>query len=380
MKGRRLLVLTPWWPTARRPWFGTFIRNQADAFREIGCDPVIRVCHGWWKPVRPVPDRAGAVPKTLSLPLLPRYVGAPATWKNAGTWVSRSLRGTPADAAIIHTEVLAAIAGPSLAVRGTRYLVVLHGEDTNPGPLATPERRSAIAAALEHAAAVVLVGRTLLPLMERLAPRARGVVVENGFDPEIAEVVDVRTPFQKGSPLKLSCVANLQGEKGQAELLGAMEILAGEGREAFLDLVGDGPLLADLRRLVSKCGLEQRVVFHGALPPLRAAGVIASSDAFVLPSRREALGIVYLNAMALGRPVVGVRGTGIDGVVEHGKTGYLARDGSARAVADVIRHLIEQPENARAVGAAGRVAAEARSWRENARKTIEILQETSAVA
>lgn len=372
-----LVVLTPWWPTARRPWFCGFIRAQAEALaRRVPVE--VLLCRPVWKCGETV--LSGSVPlRSCTVPLLPRHVSAPRSWHLAGHVVSAALGRCAPSAALVHTETLGAIAGPALDRSGIPYVIVLHGEDTSPRPTATAARREAIASALRRAAGVILVGRPLNALLERLAPGLEGRVVENGYDAEIDDVSEPAAPFAHEGPMKITCVGNLQAEKGHDDLLAGLGLLAERGIDFRVELIGEGPLRKELTRKAEIFG--GRVKFRGALAPAAAASAIAASDVFVLPSRREALGIVYLNAMALGRPVIGVRGTGIDGVVADGKTGFLVPPRCPDALAEVLVGLRADPERAQRVGEAGRLLArESFSWDRNADRVLAHLKKDCSVA
>src|SRR5208282_1739018 len=78
--------------------------------------------------------------------------------------------------------------------------------------------------------------------------------------------------------------------------------------------------------LASKLGLGQRVQFLGRQSRAAVADAMRACSVFVLPSRFEGLGCVYLEAMACGKPVIACRGQGIEEIVEHGKNGWLNSD------------------------------------------------------
>jgi glycosyltransferase involved in cell wall biosynthesis len=75
---------------------------------------------------------------------------------------------------------------------------------------------------------------------------------------------------------------------------------------------------------------------------------------FVLPSRNEGLGCVYLEAMSCGKPVIGCRGQGIEQVIEHGKNGWLIPVDGLEQLVQGLSALLESPEMCARIGTAAR--------------------------
>ncbi|HXH13636.1 MAG TPA: glycosyltransferase [Alphaproteobacteria bacterium] len=122
-------------------------------------------------------------------------------------------------------------------------------------------------------------------------------------------------------------------------------------------LVGGGPTEAPLRRQVRRLGRRGRVIFAGEVSDDWLASYYAAADVFVLPSveRSEAFGIVQLEAMASGLPVVSTElGTGTSYVNVHGETGLIVPPRDARALADAVNLLLKNPELRERLGATGR--------------------------
>jgi glycosyltransferase involved in cell wall biosynthesis len=87
--------------------------------------------------------------------------------------------------------------------------------------------------------------------------------------------------------------------------------------------------------------------------------LLGTGDIFVVASHAEALGVVHMEAMALGLPVVGTTTDGALEVVEHGVCGLLVPPGNVEALAAAIEELAENPKRRRAFGLCGRQRAEA---------------------
>jgi glycosyltransferase involved in cell wall biosynthesis len=149
----------------------------------------------------------------------------------------------------------------------------------------------------------------------------------------------------------IGVVGRLEPEKGHAHLLAAMPRIRAAVPNAWLAIVGDGSLAGELRASSGK-----QVVFAGSRSDV--AAVTAELDVSVLPSLREAQGLVLLEAMALGKPVVASRVGGIPEVVRHGRTGLLVPPADPAALAAAVIRIAGEPGFGARLGHAGRTRAE----------------------
>ena len=142
--------------------------------------------------------------------------------------------------------------------------------------------------------------------------------------------------------------------------------------ETSLLLVGDGDLRADFERLARDLRISERVVFAGRVDTSILPALYRSADLLVLPSetRGEAFGMVLLEAMASGRPVVASNLPGVRSVVESGTDGLLVEPGNVDALAETLQIFARMPPSERfKFGHAGRRKVEERyDWRQIGRK------------
>jgi len=143
--------------------------------------------------------------------------------------------------------------------------------------------------------------------------------------------------------------------KGFEHLVRSATALSANG---LMLIAGDGPLRRDLESLIEELGVQDRVQLLGAVSGREVELYMRACDVFCLPSvdKSEAFGIVQIEAMRAGRPVVSSRihGSGIDWVNQDGLTGLTVEPGRPDALAQALNRLLENAELARALGANGR--------------------------
>ncbi|HXW67042.1 MAG TPA: glycosyltransferase family 4 protein [Thermoplasmata archaeon] len=186
-------------------------------------------------------------------------------------------------------------------------------------------------------------------------------VIPNGVD---LDEFSARAPRPAGpeDPIVLFVGRLYPEQKGIETLVEAFASLA-RTRAARLRLVGeDWGGLAAAERIARERGIAGRLTATGPVPRAALLGEYARADLLVLPSRFEPFGIVLLEAMAAGLPVVASRVGGIPEVVADGRTGLLVPPGEPGPLAEAIGSLLDDPIRASRLGAAGRARAASFAW------------------
>ncbi len=182
----------------------------------------------------------------------------------------------------------------------------------------------------------------------------RGVNAEQ-FHPSYASD-EMRSRLSDGHPddTILLYVGRLSSEK-QIDKIGAVLETVPNTR---LAVVGDGPAREDLHAQFA----GTRTKFMGYLRNEDLWSAFASADIFVFPSAMETFGLVLVEAMAAGLPVVTSRVGGADDVVRPGVNGYLFNVGDVRGMIDGVRAIVSEPSKRRIMGRNARLFAETQSW------------------
>lgn len=177
-------------------------------------------------------------------------------------------------------------------------------------------------------------------------------VVRCGIDP--AAMPQPAEP--SGGPARFVCVGRLSSEKGHRGLLEAFSQVGKAIPGAQLDLVGGGPLRAELEALAGNQGVAEAVTFRGALSEAETLARIAAADVLVLPSFMEGLPLVIMEAMALSKPVVASGVAGIPELVRGGVNGVLVPPSNWDALAKAMVGLGSDPQERQRLGAAAKIA------------------------
>lgn len=156
-------------------------------------------------------------------------------------------------------------------------------------------------------------------------------------------------------------VGNLVARKGHDMVIRALALLKNRVPAFVYLIVGDGPYRGVLESLVSEVGVADSVVFTGKMPDKDIPDLHALSDVFVMASRErldgddvEGFGMVFLEANACGKPVVGGRAGGIPEAVVEGVTGLLVNPHSPEQIAEALANLLVDRDLARRLGEQGR--------------------------
>ena len=142
--------------------------------------------------------------------------------------------------------------------------------------------------------------------------------------------------------------------KGMDTLITALPRLLTEWPDVQLVAVGEGDDQGWLEQIADGRGVLRHVHFLSGLTYPEIAACYQACEIFALPSRGEGFGLVYLEAMACGKPVIGGAHGGAPEVIDDGKTGYLVQHGDAGQLATSLETLLADPELGREMGARGR--------------------------
>ena len=282
----------------------------------------------------------------------------------------RSLIGeTDSEVVLFGHGLPLAIMGPRLAADpGLPYAVLTHGAEVWAAGI--PGSARALWYACSRANAVFAVSRYTAARVRPAVPADVPLVIlppgvdTDRFRPD-SSGREVRERYDLDEAPVAVCISRMVTRKGQDVLIRGWRQVLRRVPEARLLLVGDGPSRPRLEALAAEQGVAWSVIFagevsEGALPSFYAAG-----DIFAMPCRSrkaglevEGFGIVFLEAAAMGLPVVAGNSGGAAEAVEEGETGLVVDGREVDAVARAVTELLEDPARAATMGKSGRLRVE----------------------
>lgn len=309
--------------------------------------------------------------------------GLPVSWR--GSWLARwqipafilvhtlAVARHAADCDIIHAQwtLSAGAALLSRLVHRRPVVVTLHGSDIFQVTRHWLGQKLTVQI-LKRCAGIIAVSQAL----------ANATTTAVGVAPEAIRVipdgVDV-SQFKPGSdhrePLILY-VGSLIKRKGVIYLLQAMAKIVTDYPAVTLIIVGDGPERPALEQLAQTLNLTGKVIFTGLLPSAQVREWLQRARLFVLPSVEEGLGVVLLEALACGTPIVASRVGGIPEVVTP-PVGRLVPPANATALAQAIDHLLGHDQTWQMMSQHARLRAETcYDWTRIGQQLIQIYEET----
>ncbi|QNA92280.1 glycosyltransferase family 4 protein [Microbacterium sp. Se63.02b] len=304
----KVLVVTPWLPTAGRPDIGVFIRRDIEMLRadhdveviHLSADgqeatvdfPVttVRMSTADPRSIRRaggvIAERAGdadlvhSMAASALLPFLGRRIGRP--------WV--------------HTEHWSALLAPSTAPVSARVSLPL------------------VRMLLRRPDVVIAVGHDLATAIGKTR-RGRTRIIPNA----VPRPVEVHAR-PDGGVLTLVGVGGLIARKGPDIAVRTVAELRGRGEDARLLWAGDGPMRESVASLAKELGVRDHVELRGRVSPDEVEGLLAEADVFILPTRMETFGVAIAEALVAGRPVV-VSASGEQASFVSGPMACWSKDG-----------------------------------------------------
>ncbi len=339
-----VLTLTPFYPTTQDEANGCFVAEPLTALTTLGVRNSVFVVQPFYRESARVHPAAPAA-EFIRYFSLPSGVGL----ASAGAFLFARILGQVRELHRSHKIDVIHVHGPlpcghaaMLLSRELKipYVVTVHGLDAYSTKQVSGRAgewcRRVSARVFRSAGRVICISERVREQVLAGCKHAATSVVYNGVDAERF------TPAgeEAGGPPSVLSVGNLIPIKGHRALLRAMPGIAAAHPGLKLDIAGDGPEQASLAQLARELGIGERVRFLGRVSRQEVARLLRECTIFALPSRYEALGCVYLEAMATGKVAIGCQGQGIEEVIRHGSNGWLVAPESAEQLTAALSTLL----------------------------------------
>jgi glycosyltransferase involved in cell wall biosynthesis len=380
-----VLTLTPFYPSSGDEVSGCFVAEMLEQLTAQRIESSVIAVDSIYHPRKKSSHEFPA--EWIRYPQLPGNFGLSSAGRFLESVLLSRIRQLHQRSPIIAIHAHAALpcghAAALLSVRlGIPFVVTIHGLDVFNNcfedGIAAGWRRKSSLFVYRNAHTVICISEKIERLLRDGMESVKAEVVYNGTDPGRFAPAEVTSgPESNESPIIL-IVGNLLAGKGHELVLRAINKLARLFPRLQCRIVGEGGDRERFARLAVDLGISDRVHFLGRRNRSDVANAMRNCTVFVLPSRYEGLGCVYLEAMASGKPVIACRGQGIDEIIQHRGNGWLIPvDGLDELVQGLQVLLSDGDLRAQIGGAARQTILDRLTMSHQAQKILQIYEEAA---
>src|ERR1700693_1620661 len=354
-----VLTLTPFFPSDKNEVSGGFVAEPIEQLRQFGVDSSVIAVSAIYHPRKQSSPSAKA--DWVRYPQIPGNLGLSSAGKLLYARLLRRIRKLhsvkPIDVIHAHAALPCGHAAALLSRRlNIPFVVTVHGLDVFnnchlSGVPAAWRRKVSVEVYGAARNVVCISGKVQEILKTGKLPETCSAIVHNGVDP----ILFSPNPAE-GGPFdpEILMVGTLLRSKGHELVLRALGHLRSSFPQLRCRIIGEGPDRNRFEALVRELGIGPQVQFVGRQTRSEVAEAMRRCSIFVLPSRNEGLGCVYLEAMSCGKAVIGCQGQGIDGVIEHRKNGWLVPAEGLEELVQGLSALLGSSEMRTRIGTAAR--------------------------
>lgn len=352
-----VLTITPFYPSQRDEVNGCFVAESLAELQSRGVKSSVIAVDSIYHARR---NSSSSYPaECIRYPQIPGNFGL----ATAGRFLSAALitkirqlhRNYPINIIHAHAALPSGHAAAIISRRlGIPFVVTIHGLDVFnscfQSGLAAAWRKKASLHVYRRAKKIICISNKVRQLLPGDIGKSSAVkVIYNGTDPIAFSPSNARP-----SKPTILIVGNLLAGKGHELLLRAVAKLSGAHPNLECHMIGEGADRELFAALARHLGIADRIFFLGKRSRLEVAEAMRNCTVFVLPSRYEGLGCVYLEAMACAKPVIACQGQGIDEIIRHGNNGWLIPVDGLEALVNGLQLLLNNSGLRERIGAAAR--------------------------
>ncbi|HEX7455999.1 MAG TPA: glycosyltransferase family 4 protein [Candidatus Nanoarchaeia archaeon] len=391
----KLLVLSHMFPNRHAPFFGVFVCEQLKALDRLGVSarvispvpfsPRILWFNKKWKNYGDIPLEEDIDGIKVSRP---RYLAFPKRimFEKSGWFyylgIRKFLREILKDLQInlIHSHSALPDGQAALYIKkrlNIPYVLTIHGDDLQNTIYQGRSRKGAIEKVIKESAITIVVSNKLNKIVEEHFPEVPGnkvVVIGNGIDQNVFKSLPKRFPRKR--EFMILSVGHLIKIKGHDIFLQVLAKLVKKYTIKY-NIVGGGAERSNLEKIVKDKNLGRIVNFFGPQPHEEIPKFMKEADLFVLPSWKEGFGIVYLEAMASGLPVIGCKGQGVEDFVKDGEAGFLVKPKDSNDLYTACAKILSNQKLYEQMSKKAIKIASNYTWQKNAERTLQVYKQVS---
>jgi glycosyltransferase involved in cell wall biosynthesis len=329
-KNQKLLILAPHYNVFIKELTEELSRN----FSEINViilrfNPVIDIFNKKLYLFKSIRDSCSTSKDNISIHILEISSFLPFSIRKINKFISKN--NIPFDFVLSHFLIPYGYLGNKVARSFNNDSIVIgHGFDVYDFPFRNFFFYILIKIILNQADKVITVSKSNFEKIKELGFAEKTIIIPNGFNPNIFRKLDkleIRKKLNLPPKKKIIItVGNLVPVKNQEVLIKSMSSLLKKEKNVVLYIIGDGILKEDLQKSIDKKGLNNYVKLVGKKPHEEIALWMNAADLFVLSSRAESFGVVNIEALACGKPVVTTINGGSEEIISSEECGFLVGD------------------------------------------------------
>ncbi|MFL0269794.1 glycosyltransferase [Candidatus Clostridium radicumherbarum] len=394
----KVLIISHMYPSTFNEMSGIFVHQQVKALIKQGCEvkvisPIplsvfpMNIMSSRWKKYSMVPKFQ--LRDNVEI-YYPRYVEFPKGMfmEYSGYFMYLGIKDTIKEIYnnfkfdIIQSHVALPDGYASILV-SKRYnipqVVTVHGQDLQYTIFKNEKCKKKLFKTFNFVDKIITVSNKLKEVVKTENFYNKMTVINNGVDlDEINEIRKEINTYKNNSEFRIVSASNLIKTKGIDLNIKAVSILLKKYPGIKYYIIGDGEEKNNLQELVNSLNLNKNIFFLGKLEHKEVIKYMFNANIFSMPSWQEGFGMVYIEAMACGKPVIGVQGEGIQDAIIDKENGLLVNPQNIESLVQAIDFLISNPDKADYIGKNAKESVINNfTWDINAKKTVEIYEHIS---
>lgn len=264
----------------------------------------------------------------------------------------------------------------SVSKNKTPYLLSMWGSDVYTFPHKSIFHKYLIKLTTEKATRLASTSVAMRKEFQEIYPSYKSEISLTPFGVDTKNF-SPNTKVKKNSLFTIGIAKNLERKYGIEYLIEGFKKFNDKNPKSQLEIIGDGIIKEDFKRLSRKLNLENKIIFHGRINNNKLSNILNTWDVYVIPSLFESFGVSAVEASSCGLPVIGTNVGGLPEVIEDNTTGFIIPSKNPQAISEKLQILFDNVELRVEMGKKGReLVLKNYDWEENVKTMIEIYNKT----